>query len=229
MTDWLRGLGLVLVLLAGCSASRLVSRFPVETIPVPERVADYTSAPQPDGAAGGPGAGALAKEVATVLAGRGEKAESDGALASTACFGLQRVHQGHPPDPVMMDAASRRFGFGGVVSGFIAFAAHTDAWREQLELMPINLPLNRFGVCTSPSGQSAELVVGALEMQYATVPKDFEPGQQATMRGRVGPRFTSAHVYLTQLRRFGIGAHLRHDNKGSRLATVMMLEGVPCH
>jgi uncharacterized protein YkwD len=198
MTDWLRGLALLLGLLGGCSASRLVGRFPIETIPVPERVASYTSDPQPDGASGGPGAGKLAREVAGALSERGQKAESDGALANTACFALQRVHRGHPPDPVMVDAASRRFGFGGVVGGFVAFDARTDGWRDQLELLPKNVPLNRFGVCVSPSGRSAELVVGALEMQYVTVPKDLEPGQQATMRGRIGARFTSAHVYLTK-------------------------------
>ncbi|MES1182601.1 MAG: CAP domain-containing protein [Myxococcales bacterium] len=198
MTDWLRGLGLSLLLLVGCSGSRLVSRFPVETIPVPERAASYLSSPRPDGATGGPGAGKLARQVADALSERGQKAESDGALASAACFALDRVHRGHPPDPIMMEAASRRFGFGGVISSFIAFDAQTDVWRDQLEQIPQNLPLNRFGVCVSPSGRSADLVLGALEMQYDTVPKDLEPGQQATMRGRVGPRFTSAHVYLTK-------------------------------
>jgi len=31
-----------------------------------------------------------------------------------------------------------------------------------------------------------------------------------------------------QLRRYGIGARLRRDEKGPRLSTVFMLEGVPC-
>lgn len=31
-----------------------------------------------------------------------------------------------------------------------------------------------------------------------------------------------------QLRRYGIGARLRRDEKGPRLSTVFMLDGVPC-
>jgi hypothetical protein len=33
---------------------------------------------------------------------------------------------------------------------------------------------------------------------------------------------------LPGLRRFGVGARVRRDQKGTRLATVLMLEGVPC-
>jgi hypothetical protein len=181
MTDWLRGLGLSLLLLVGCSGPRLVTRFPVETIPVPERAASYVSSPRPDGATGGPGAGKLARQVADALSERGQKAESDGALASAACFALDRVHRGHPPDPIMMEAASRRFGFGGVVSTFIAFDAQTDSCVFRVELLELE-QLKQFTPLLSP-----------------------------------------------QLRRFGIGTHLRRDAKGTRLSTVIMLEGVPCH
>jgi uncharacterized protein YkwD len=173
-------------------------RFPAEEIPVAERVADYASAPQPGGASGHRGAGELAARVSEELAGRGQRAEADGALAATACWALSRVHHGRQVDAVSLDAASRRFGFGGVVSSYAAFATSSEVWREQLERTPSNVILNRFGVCVSPSGKSASLVLGAQEMQYETIPRDYEVGQRVTLRGGVSKRYTSAHVYLTK-------------------------------
>jgi Cysteine-rich secretory protein family len=175
------------------------SRFPVEEIPVvAERVAHYTSAPQPGGATGHRSARELAAQVSEELARRGQRAQADGALANTACWALDRVHRGRQVDSVSLDAASRRFGFGGVVATFAAFGTSTDAWREPLDRTPSNVPLNRLGVCVSPSGSSASLVVGAQEMQYDTIPRDFEVGQQVTIRGRVGERYESAVVYVTK-------------------------------
>jgi len=185
------------VLLIGCAGLQ-GSRFPVEEIPTEERVADYASAPRPGGATGQRGARALATRVAEQLAARGNGADADGALANTACWALNRAHHGRQVDAVSLDAASRRFGFGGVVTVYAVFATSTDAWREHLDRAPSNLPLNRFGVCVSPSGQSAAMVVGAQEMQFETIPRDYEVGQQVTMRGRVGDRYKSAKVYLTK-------------------------------
>ncbi|MDF3070699.1 MAG: hypothetical protein K0R38_6300 [Polyangiaceae bacterium] len=173
-------------------------RFPVEEIPVTDRVAQYTSAPQPGGATGHRSARDLAARVAEELAGRGQRAQADGALANTACWTLDRVHRGRQVDAVSLDAASRRFGFGGVVTTFAAFGTGADVWREQIGRTPSNLALNRFGICVSPSGSSASLVLGAQEMQYETIPRDLEVGQQVTMRGRVGERYKSANVYLTK-------------------------------
>jgi uncharacterized protein YkwD len=165
---------------------------------VGDRVADYTSAAQPGGATGHRSARELAARVTQELSGRAQRAEADGALASTACWALSRVHRNHQPDAVSLDAASRRFGFGGVVTSYGAFAASSDAWREQLERIPSNMPLNRFGICVSPSGGSAALVLGAQEMQYETIARDYAVGQQVTLRGRVGERYKSANVYLTK-------------------------------
>lgn len=174
------------------------SRFPVEDIPVPERVAEYASAPQPGGATGHQKARALAAEVTEALAERGHRAEADGALANTACWTLNRVHRGRQLDAVALDAASRRFGFGGVVSRLVTFDTHANDWHDQLDNVPSNMPLNRFGICLSPSGRSASLLFGAQEMQYETIARDFEVGQQVTMRGRVGARYKSANLYLTK-------------------------------
>jgi len=182
----------------GCSGGLQGSRFPVEEIPVGERVANYASAPQPGGATGHRGARELAARVAERLAERGQRAEADGALASTACWALDRVHRSRAIDAVSLDAASRRFGFGGVVTSYGAFATGTDAWQQLLDRTPSNMPLNRFGVCLSPSGNSASLVLGAQEMNYETIPRDYEVGQRVTLRGRLGSRYKLAHVYLTK-------------------------------
>lgn len=185
--------------LVGCAGGLQGSRFPAEEIPVAERVAHYTSAPQPGGAAGHKGAAIeLAAQVAEALAARGQHAEADGALANTACWALSRVHSSRPVDAGSLDAASRRFGFGGVVTSYGAFATGTDAWRAQLDRTPSNVPLNRFGVCASPSGSSASLLLGAQEMEFETIPRDYEVGQQVSLRGRVGERYTLARVYLTK-------------------------------
>lgn len=163
-----------------------------------ERVTEYTSAPQPGGATGHRRARELAAQVAAGLTERGQRAEADGALASAACWTLNRVHRGRQVDVVSLDAASRRFGFGGVVTVHATFATSTDGWRDGLDRIPSNVPLNRFGVCLSPSGNSASVVLGAQEMQYETIARDYEVGQQVTMRGRVGARYKSANVYLTR-------------------------------
>jgi hypothetical protein len=198
MKAWSRSAGWICVSLIGCAGGLQVSRFPVEEIPVAERVAHYSSGPQPGGATGHPRARELAARVTEELAGRGQRAEADGALASTACWALDRVHRSRQLDAVALDAASRRFGFGGVVTTYGAFATSTDAWRQQIERAPSNMTLNRFGVCVSPSGNSASLVLGAQEMHYETMPRDYEVGQEVTMRGRVGLRYKSASVYLTK-------------------------------
>lgn len=186
------------VSLIGCAGGLQGARFPVEEVPVAERVADYQSAARPGGATGHRGAPELAGRVTAELAGRGQRAEADGALASTACWALNRVHRSRQIDAVSLEAASRRFGFGGVVTTYAAFATSTEGWREAVERAPSNMPLNRFGVCLSPSGNSASLVLGAQEMQFETIPRDYEVGQQVTMRGRVGDRYQTANVYLTK-------------------------------
>lgn len=198
MKLWVRGAGWLCLSLVGCAGGLQASRFPVEDIPVRERVAKYTSAPQPGGATGHQRARGLAAQVAEALAERGQRAEADGALASAACWALNRVHRSRQVDALSLDAASRRFGFGGVITSYTAFATSSDAWRDQLDKVPSNLPLNRFGLCLAPSGASASLVLGALEMQYETIARDFEVGQQVTMRGRVGARYKSANVFLTK-------------------------------
>lgn len=199
----LRGwLGLLLTLSCfGCTALRGPAepgQFPVESIEVPGSVAQYSTAPQPDGTLGGPSE-KLRADIAAALAERGEKAELDGALGATASWGLREAHEGRAVDLIGVEAASRHFGFGGVLMVFMAFDARSDeTWRQQLQRAPRNLPINRYGVRVSPSGQSAAVVFGSVELSYEPLPRVFEPGQSVTLQGHVAPRFEFSHVYLTK-------------------------------
>lgn len=173
-------------------------RFPVESIEVPENVPQYATAPQPDADPGGAGA-KLRADIAAALAARGEKAEADGALGATASWGLREAHEGRAVDLIGVEAASRHFGFGGVLMVFMVFDTRSDeTWRQQLERAPRNLPINRYGVRMSPSGQSAAVVFGSVELSYQAIPRVFEPGQSVTLKGQVAPRFAFSRVYLTK-------------------------------
>ena len=198
---YLRGFGLVLFALVfggGCGGSALPGRFPAESIPVPDGVDHYATTVQPDGAIGGQGVEKLASEIAAALAKRGERAEADGALAATASFALREVNEGHTLDLAALDAASRRYGFSGILISTSAFGVGQDLWRDQLEQTARNVPITRYGVSVSPSGRSAAVVYGAVEIDYEPISRRFDPGQSVTLKGRVGARFSSCHVYLTK-------------------------------
>jgi uncharacterized protein YkwD len=197
---WL-GFVLALAWLTGCAAlpgPASPGRFPVESIELPAHVPTYTTLAQPDTAAG-TGGQKLRADIAAALAQRGAKAELDGALSSTASWGLREVHEGRGVDLIGAEAASRHFGFGGVVMVFMAFDTRSDqTWRQQLERAPRNLPINRYGVRTSPSGQSAAVVFGSVEVSYEPIARVFEPGAEVSLKGEVAPRFAFSHVYLTK-------------------------------
>lgn len=196
-------LGSVVLLLGvvGCTAvpsAATPGRFPAESIAVPEKVAAYATQTRPDSMPGS-GREKLAADIADALAKRGEKAQLDGALSDTASWGLREVHEGRGVDLIGAEAASRHYGFGGVVMVFMAFEARNDeTWREQLERAPRNLPINRYGVRLSPSGQSAAVVFGSVELSYEPIARVFEPGEQVSLKGQVAPRFSFSHVYLTK-------------------------------
>ena len=174
------------------------ARFPVESITVPQGATEYSTQPQLDGAVGGPGALQLEVRIAKALAERGQRAEADGALAATAAWGLQELYKQHQVDPIGAEAASRHFGFSGVFLTFVVSDVRADAWREQLERLPTNLPVTRYGLVVSPSGSTAAVVLGATEVEYQPIPRAFEPGQAVTLHGQVGSRFAFGHVYLSK-------------------------------
>jgi uncharacterized protein YkwD len=204
---WQRWFGLVLVGVACVSAcaSRGSRDFRagdgvVERIPVPDEVASvYMSEARPDGAVGGPGIEALRAEIAAALAERGTPAEADGALSAAASWALRELTKGRQVDPISVETISRRFGFGGVFVGLAAGnATDGEPWREQLARLPANIPLNRYGIRTSPSGRLMAVAFGSAELTYESIPRSFDPGQTVTIRGAVGSRYTRSSVYLTK-------------------------------
>lgn len=173
-------------------------QFPVESIEVPGNVPEYATTPQLDGGLGAAGE-QLRADIAAALAERGERAEVDGALSATASWGLREAHEGRAVDLIGVEAASRHFGFGGVLMVFMAFDARSDeTWRQQLQRAPHNLPINRYGLRLSPSGRSAAVVFGSVELSYRPIPRVYEPGQSVALRGQVAPRFAFSRVYLTK-------------------------------
>ncbi|MEI9938616.1 MAG: CAP domain-containing protein [Pseudomonadota bacterium] len=187
-----------LALGVGC-ASQGAGRFVVESIPVPDAVPQYTTEAQPAGAVGGPGVERLQADVAGALVERGDHAQADGGLSAAASWALSEVNQGHTVDLVAIEAASRHFGFGGILISIAVFGMQQqDTWRDQLERAPSNMPVTRYGIRVSPSGRSAVVLFGSVELSYSAIPRAFDPGQSVSLKGRVGPRFTFAHVYLTK-------------------------------
>lgn len=191
-------LALSALLAIGCAPRAAApGRVPVETIPVPEPATQYTTA----GAYAGSGNAAnspVAEEIDEALGGRGERAARDAALDGTASWLLSRLHRSEAIDSAVIESASRRFGFGGVVISFAGFDTRDPStWREQLEGLPSNVPITHYGVSVSPSGRSAAVVYGSLEVRFAPIPKTFTPGETVRVAGTVGSRFTSTRVYLT--------------------------------
>ena len=188
--------------MAGCAVPVMqVARAPGEHIDVPDEVGTYSTDAAPDGVVGGETAANLAADVEAEVAKRGSAAVPDGALAATASWVLREVNDGHSLTQAPMEAAARRFGFAGVLvtmAGFGIGAPGSDGWRTTLAQVPPNIPVTRYGVAVSKSGHSAAVVLGAVEISVEPIARHLEPNESISLRGQVGPRYTSAHIYLTK-------------------------------
>jgi len=188
----------VAVFMAGCAPPQVAS-FPQESISVPDDLDHYATEARPDGAVGGPGVERVQAEIAAALAKRGERSEADGALSATASWALREAHRSRPLNLIAADAASRHFGFGGVVIGYMVFDTHADPdWDGKLEIFPRNMPITRYGIRLSPSGRSGAVVFGNMEASYAAIPRAFDPGQSLAFKGEVAQRFKSCEVFMTK-------------------------------
>jgi uncharacterized protein YkwD len=97
------------------------------------------------------------------------------------------------------DAASRHFGYSGVVTSLVAYdAAHPDTWKEALAQIPKNVQISRFGVSTSPTGRSSAVVFGNVALSFEPIARLVAPGATVRLRGEIDPRFATAEVYLTK-------------------------------
>lgn len=193
------GLLVAALIAVGCvSSGAQRARYPVEAIPVPDTAGTYSTAARPEGAVGGPGTPELDREVKQLLAEHGARVESDGALADTASFLLREVNLGRSVGPTLLEAASRQFGFAGTASAYATFETGNDSWKEVVTKVPANLPITRYGLCVSPSGRTAALILGNVEVSYETIQRAYEPGQSVTLKGELGPRYRFGHAFLTK-------------------------------
>lgn len=175
------------------------AKFPQESISVPDDVDHYTTEARPGGALGGPGIERIQAELAAALAKRGDRAEADGSLGATASWALREAHHSRPLDLVGSDAASRHFGFGGVLLGYMVFDVQQNpVWDRLLEFIPPNMPITRYGIRLSPSGRTGVVALGNMEASYAPIARAFAPGESVTLKGEVAPRFKSCEVLLTK-------------------------------
>ena len=111
----------------------------------------------------------LAAEITAELAKRGEKAVADGALTVTAKWLLREALQNRPAGATSAEAASRHFGFAGVLAALAAYGPdQPGAWREALARIPKNSRINRFGVSASPRGPSFAVVFGSVVSRCVT-------------------------------------------------------------
>jgi uncharacterized protein YkwD len=200
LRGFLGRLALVLAVFSGaCAPAQQRVSFPKESISVPDELEHYSSEPRPDGAVGGPGVERVQANVVAALKKRGDHAEADGSLSGTASWALHEIHDGRSVDSVGCDAASRHFGFGGVVIAYIAFDAQAEPdWSEQLERFPHGIPLTRYGIRLSPSGRSGVVIFGGMEATYEPIARAFDPGQSAHLKGDAAQRFKSCELFLTK-------------------------------
>jgi len=193
-------LGILLVVCGSC-AGLPVALAPAERIEVPDTVASYTTDATPGGIVGGERAETLARDVAAELTKRGTNAVPDGALAATASWMLRELNEARSPGVLTTDAAARRFGFAGVIVALAGFGlndSHASDWRAALQQVPANVPVTRFGVSVSNSARSAAVVFGAAELSLQPFLRHPALTGRVELRGEIGDRFRSSHVYLTK-------------------------------
>jgi uncharacterized protein YkwD len=191
-----------MLLCVSCAASGVrVSRIPAEHVDVPDAVDAYSTDATPGGVVGGNGGDSLAANISAELAKRGTSASPDGQLAAAATFILHEMNSGHTIDLTSSEAAARRFGFAGVIVSMAGFGTEADGemWRDALARVPPNMAINRFGISVSNSGRSAAVVFGAVEVVMAPITRHPALNEQVQLRGEVGARYSSAHVYLTKV------------------------------
>ncbi len=190
---------MLLCLSCAASPARVVG-VPGEPIAVPETVDVYSTDATPNGVVGGRGGDTLAANISVELGKRGAPASPDGQLAAAASWMLREMNNGRSIDLTTSEAAARRYGFAGVIVSMAGFGTEADGdmWRDALARVPPNMTVNRFGISVARSGRSAAVVFGAVEIAVAPIKRHLAVTESVALRGEVGPRYSSAHVYLTK-------------------------------
>ncbi|HEX2659960.1 MAG TPA: CAP domain-containing protein, partial [Polyangia bacterium] len=121
---------------------------------------------------------------------------------------------GRNPNSAVSESAAARFGFLGALHAASVFSLKGDLaagpWRDVLSELPRNVPVNRFGVWTSPDGTVGSVVFATVELALAPFPRHVARGASLRLRGQIAPRHQRAQVFLTP----PAGPVERHDLPG---------------
>jgi hypothetical protein len=160
---------------------------------------------------------------------RGAEALPDGALAATARWFLRESEEGRSPPSSVSEKVATHFGFPGGVLGLVAASDGPGAarWRGLLSQVPVNMPVNRYGIFATNGGAVA-LAIGTVEADFRPIPRRLSPGKSLHLSGQVGPRFDRANVFLTgtdgKVREIRMPARKVEADLGFPVAGVYQLE-----
>ena len=170
-------------------------------VTLPPGADNYDATAAPGGVPVAPPGTTLGQQIVATLATRGDQAQADGALASTAAVLLAETQLDHVLSSTTIEAVARHFGFLGAVRSGTACATtgpSAGEWVKALEEIAPNLAVSRFGLAVSPDGQSAAMVFGDVSLSLAPYPRRLAAGDTLTLRGQLeDPHFAFGHVYVT--------------------------------
>jgi uncharacterized protein YkwD len=131
---------------------------------------------------------------------RGDSAEPDATLATTADWVLRRAYAREESSASTIASAAQRFGFVGLVLGAVTGSVSEDTTRATLRdivnQVPKNMPINRYGI-VSGRGRDAVIVLGVVEASLEDFPRALAPGGTLRLKGAISERFEHAAVFAT--------------------------------
>ena len=135
------------------------------------------------------------------LKARGDEAEPDRALTATAAWALQGAYDKRDvSDTKVITTTAQRFGFAGLVLGFVAGSlreqqAHLSL-SELFAQVPRNTRINRYGIVAG-AGSDVAMVIGAVEASLDDFARSAAPGSTLKLHGKVSERYERASVFFT--------------------------------
>ncbi|WP_394832401.1 CAP domain-containing protein [Pendulispora rubella] len=145
------------------------------------------------------------RTVVRLLRERGDTFHADGRMSQVATWVATRDEI--PASGSTLDTMSRRVGHAAptlwlvyVRDANVTEARVEDALRRQLETVPRNFPITRYGVGTVhvPGGDIVAIAFGPVELELDPVPKHLAREEPLHLRGAVGDRFTRSTVAITR-------------------------------
>jgi uncharacterized protein YkwD len=160
----------------------------------------YTTSAGSNGVRGGEAAKQVQSLLEEELSARGDIAEPDAALASTAAWALRTAYAREEITSSGVATAAQRSGFVGLMlgsaSGSVAGDLSRTALHDLLNQVPKNTPINRYGIAGG-RGQDAVVVIGVVEASLADFPRSVPPGGTLRLKGGISERFQHASVFAT--------------------------------